>query len=116
MPTFPDALHRLQKHLAYFLDRRGAQLEAPAAELPREEVEGKLRLVRHLLHEVELAARHRDCDWMLAGRQEGRQWGLQEGRQSGLQEGRLLALREVLLTLLEQRFGPLPEATRERVA
>jgi hypothetical protein len=40
----------------------------------------------------------------------GREEGLQAGRQEGL-----LALREVLLSLLEQRFGPLPEATRERV-
>jgi hypothetical protein len=33
----------------------------------------------------------------------------------GREEG-LWALREVLLGLLEHRFGPLPEGTRERVA
>jgi predicted transposase YdaD len=37
-----------------------------------------------------------------------------EGREDGLQRG-LRALRQVVLSLLEQRFGPLPEETRERV-
>jgi len=37
-----------------------------------------------------------------------------KGREEGLQE-RLRAMREALLSLLEQRFGPLPETTRERV-
>jgi hypothetical protein len=37
-----------------------------------------------------------------------------KGREEGLQSG-LLALRDVLLAVLEQRFGPLPEATRARV-
>jgi hypothetical protein len=57
-----------------------------------------------------------------AGRREGmkagRREGLQEGRKEGLQEGRQMALqavRKILLSLLEQRFGPLSEATRERV-
>ena len=40
--------------------------------------------------------------------------GREEGLQEGLQEG-LRTLREVLLSLLEQRFGPLSEETRERV-
>jgi hypothetical protein len=37
-----------------------------------------------------------------------------QGREEGLQEG-LRALRKVLLSLLEQRFGPLPDETRARV-
>jgi len=37
-----------------------------------------------------------------------------KGREEGRQEG-LVTLREVLLGQLEQRFGPLPAATRERV-
>jgi len=34
--------------------------------------------------------------------------------EKGLQQG-LRALRKVLLSLLEQRFGPLPEETRARI-
>lgn len=37
-----------------------------------------------------------------------------QGREEGLQEG-LLTVRALLLGLLEQRFGSLPEQTRERV-
>jgi hypothetical protein len=40
----------------------------------------------------------------------GREEGLYAGRQEGLQ-----AMRRVLLSLLEQRFGPLPETTRQRI-
>jgi hypothetical protein len=40
--------------------------------------------------------------------------GREVGRDEGLQEG-LRALRKVLLHLLDQRFGPLPEETREQV-
>jgi hypothetical protein len=40
--------------------------------------------------------------------------GREEGLQEGMREG-LRAMRESLLSLLEQRFGPLPETTRERV-
>jgi hypothetical protein len=40
--------------------------------------------------------------------------GREEGLQAGLQEG-LRAVREILLSLLEQRFGPVPEAIRQRV-
>jgi len=52
------------------------------------------------------------------GLQMGRREGEKAGRREGLQEGRQMALqavRKVLLSLLEQRFGPLSEATRERV-
>jgi hypothetical protein len=45
---------------------------------------------------------------------QGREEGLQIGRQQGLQAG-LQTLREVVLGLIEQRFGPLPDSTRERV-
>jgi hypothetical protein len=40
--------------------------------------------------------------------------GREEGMQKGLQKG-LQALRKVLVTLLEQRFGPLSETTRAQV-
>jgi hypothetical protein len=48
------------------------------------------------------------------GKAEGLQAGRQVGRREGLQEG-LQAVRKILLSLLEQRFGPLSEATRERI-
>ncbi len=44
--------------------------------------------------------------------------GLERGLEKGLREGQqrgLRALRKVLLRLLEQRFGPLPEETRAQV-
>ncbi len=40
--------------------------------------------------------------------------GREEGLQAGLQEG-LRAVRKILLSLLEERFGPVPEAIRQRV-
>ncbi|HZF13843.1 MAG TPA: hypothetical protein VFE33_34045 [Thermoanaerobaculia bacterium] len=40
--------------------------------------------------------------------------GMEKGLQQGLQQG-LRALRKVVLSLLEQRFGPLPEETRAQV-
>jgi hypothetical protein len=49
-------------------------------------------------------------------RQEGWQKGWQEGKQEGRQEGKEEALRESLRTVLEARFGPLPQAVLERVA
>jgi len=41
---------------------------------------------------------------------QGREEGLLAGRQEGLETG-----RKILLSLLEQRFGPLPGKTRARV-
>ena len=46
-------------------------LELPLDELPREEVRGKLSDARHILREIEIAGRRRDCDWQLDGRDEG---------------------------------------------
>ncbi|MEA2604308.1 MAG: hypothetical protein QOF89_5300 [Acidobacteriota bacterium] len=50
------------------------------------------------------------------GRQEGWQQGRQEGRQQGRQEGRQEGEVKALLRLLEKRFGPVDQATRERIA
>jgi predicted transposase YdaD len=50
------------------------------------------------------------------GRQEGRQQGRQEGWQQGRQEGRQEGEVKALLRLLEKRFGPVDQATRERIA
>jgi flagellar biosynthesis/type III secretory pathway protein FliH len=45
--------------------------------------------------------------------QEWKQEGFQEGLKKGLEEA-IETLRSVLLAMLEQRFGPLPEETRRR--
>jgi hypothetical protein len=46
-------------------------LEAPLEDLPLQEVRDKLGFARHLLREVELASRCRQCDWQLDHRPEG---------------------------------------------
>ncbi len=43
------------------------------------------------------------------------QEGKQEGRQEGVQEGRKEGIQRVVLSLLEQRFGSVPDAVRRRV-
>ncbi len=49
------------------------------------------------------------------GRQEGVQLGRQEGRQEGVQLGRQEGEVALLLRILERRFGPLADATLQRV-
>jgi hypothetical protein len=49
------------------------------------------------------------------GKREGRELGVLEGRQRGQREGREQGQRELLLHLLARRFGPLPEAARQRL-
>lgn len=48
-------------------------------------------------------------------RQEGEQIGLRRGLQEGRQEGRQEGLKEVLALMLEERFGPVPQALRHRL-
>ena len=48
-------------------------------------------------------------------RKEALKEGRTEGRREGQQEGQVLSLRKVLLQLLTQRFGRLPETARRRV-
>ncbi|MEA2601623.1 MAG: hypothetical protein QOF89_2615 [Acidobacteriota bacterium] len=50
--------------------------------------------------------------WNEELREEGRQQGLQRGLQQGLQAGEAKAL----LRLLEKRFGPVDQVTRDRIA
>jgi hypothetical protein len=45
--------------------------QAPLAQLRHADVREKLFLARSLLHEIDVAARQRQCDWQLAGRPEG---------------------------------------------
>ena len=53
------------------------------------------------------------------GRREGEVEGLQKGRKEGLREGRregeVGGLQKAVLNMLRQRFGPVPQAVRERV-
>lgn len=69
------------------------------------------------LQEVKSMLAERVKEWTREWKQEGFQEGLQEGRQEGLQklEKSLTTLRGVLLRRLEDRFGPLSEATLQQV-
>jgi predicted transposase YdaD len=49
------------------------------------------------------------------GKAEGRAEGKAEGRAEGKAEGRLDNARELLQGLLEEKFGALPEAVRQRI-
>jgi hypothetical protein len=53
--------------------------------------------------------------WSQRIKAEGFRLGRQEGRKVGRKEGREDGMRQLLLHLLEQRFGPLPEAVRLKV-
>jgi hypothetical protein len=46
-------------------------LDTPLADLPRKDMAEHLRQARFLLHEIDLGARRRECDWQLEGRSEG---------------------------------------------
>jgi hypothetical protein len=50
-------------------------------------------------------------EWFHGARQEGRM----EGRQEGRQEGQIEGMRQLLLRVLEQRFGSLPQKARRKV-
>jgi predicted transposase YdaD len=54
-------------------------------------------------------------EWMAEGEAKGRVEGKAEGKAEGLREGQLQASRTVLRGLLEDRFGPLPEALAQRI-
>lgn len=53
-------------------------------------------------------------EWKEQGREEGRQEGRQEALQEALQKA-LQAMRPVVLLLLEERFGSLPDEARRRI-
>jgi hypothetical protein len=65
----------LAENKAFFMDLREPHWyewpDTPLADLPLQEMEGKLALGRHMFQEIELAARCRRCDWQLEGRPEG---------------------------------------------
>jgi flagellar biosynthesis/type III secretory pathway protein FliH len=53
--------------------------------------------------------------WSQRIKSEGFKLGRQEGRKEGRKEGREEGMRQLLLHLLEQRFGLLPEIVRLKV-
>lgn len=53
--------------------------------------------------------------WKQEGFEEGKEEGKEEGRQEG-QEETLKRLRGALLREMENRFGPIPESVRGKVA
>jgi hypothetical protein len=65
----------LAENKAFFDDLREAHWyewpDTPLADLPLQEMEGKLALGRIMFNELEVATRCRRCDWQLEGRPEG---------------------------------------------
>ena len=55
-------------------------------------------------------------DYFLQGKEEGRVEGEREGRVEGEQEGARKEAMSLLTRLLEQRFGPLPEAATQKLS
>jgi flagellar biosynthesis/type III secretory pathway protein FliH len=62
------------------------------------------------LEEVQTMLAERVKEWTQGWKEEGFQEGRQEGRQEGAQ-----ALQDLLLSDMEERFGPVSETTRRRV-
>jgi predicted transposase YdaD len=50
------------------------------------------------------------------GLEEGLEEGIEKGIEKGIVKGRVEGEATLLLRLLERRFGPLPAATRQRIA
>jgi hypothetical protein len=46
-------------------------LNTPLKDLPRKEVAEKVQMTRHLLRELEIGSKRKQCDWQLTGRSEG---------------------------------------------
>ena len=70
---------------------------------------------RLTLEELEPMLAERIDSWNEQLREESRQQGLQRGLQQGLQQGLQAGEAKALLRLLEKRFGPLDQVTRDRI-
>ena len=68
------------------------------------------------LDEVVKAAEAKGSQATRAIREAGKREGRREGKREGAREGELAGKREALARLLVRRFGPLPEATQQRLA
>jgi hypothetical protein len=73
-------------------------------------------LERKLWRDIAALEESRNMRYVTSVERLGHEKGLQEGRQQGLQEGARQAEIRMLLRQLEQRFGPVPEAVRSRIA
>jgi predicted transposase YdaD len=73
-------------------------------------------LQSQLLHDISQLERNRNMPYISSFERKGRAEGLREGRREGRLEGRLEGRQDVLRELLIGRFGPLPQATEDRVA
>lgn len=92
-------------------------LTPPAGLMDGERVTEDLEEVRTMLvnRVVEWQAQWKK-EGIRAGRKLGMQEGLQKGLERGLKQGQTEGQAAVLSRLLERRFGPLSDATRQRIA
>jgi predicted transposase YdaD len=73
-------------------------------------------LQSQLLHDISQLERNRNMPYISSFERKGRAEGLREGLREGRREGRLEGRQDTLRELLIGRFGPLPQATEDRVA
>jgi len=108
-----EAWHRLQSEQNEL--RRYLLRECVAAYLPRDEAEVQV-FEQRLLCSDDPGERTMTVHLFDHIRERGRLEGLQQGLQQGQEAGRLEGQRLALLRVLEKKFGPLTEATRQQVA
>jgi predicted transposase YdaD len=88
--------------------------------LLRERLAGQTYPELNELNEVRDMLAERVKEWTEQWKQEGLAEGLAEGRAEGraegLAQGRIEGEAALLLRQMGRRFGPLPEATRQRIA
>ena len=82
--------------------------------LPGRFPEGSLAEARSL-EEVDTMLAERVKEWTREWKREGMQEGMQKGLRKGRAEGRAEGLQELLLSQMEERFGPVPKTIRRRV-
>ena len=79
--------------------------------------QARTRHEEKILYQMDLAASR--SEGLLEGERKGmlagKRKGMLAGKREGLLEGKREGKRELLLDQLEQRFGPLPPATRPRI-
>ena len=80
------------------------------SDLPKVEVREKLREARHVLHELQLAGRRRDCDWQLDNRDEG--FGLLLPEIQGFRNLATVLAVQARLAIAERRFEEAVESLR----
>jgi flagellar biosynthesis/type III secretory pathway protein FliH len=91
-----------------------AWADAETAWTPGAVVASQAEAIRQ--REIETMTQQPEEKWEQWARERGIEIGREEGRQEGLVEGDLRALRQALRALPEERFRPLPESIKQRVA